>query len=179
MHQTFNRSLSAQAHIQSAAVNSDTHHIQLLWNKARERNRGTEAASADSNSPSCLCYSFISSEPWVSLWVLAEVQSVPDTWGPAVKWKQKKKKNWHMEHSYRNKAFQRETFAGNRCLKPGHDLTGASGCLEALSVNPLVPSLPSDRECRVLSQLGVLTLVRELFLSRHSEKDKSPAQIPN
>lgn len=40
-------------------------------------------------------------------------------------------------------------------------------------------SSPSDRECTAWARMGFLTLVKELFLARQSEKDKSLAQIPN
>lgn len=57
----------------------------------------------------------------------------------------------------------------------GSDPTRAMSS-EALNMNP---SAKGDKERTVWSQLGFLTLVKELFLVRHSEKDKSPTPIPN
>lgn len=78
-----------------------------------------------------------------------------------------------------------ENFLCNRWMKQKHNVTQTAGLL---SLFPSVfgpwawislPSSPSDRECTVWAKLGFLTLVKELFLARHSEKDKSLAQIPN
>lgn len=190
IHQTANMSISAHDHIQqSATVNSDSCHYRgATGPEAKER----RWISIEFNIffSSCITASLALKRNSLSFrarlfYVLPylpflNAQSHPVTWGPAAKCKNT------LTDSVLLWIFKAKSSFCNRCAKLEHDLTWAGGWQSSfpslfggLERESLVPTNPSDRECIVWSRLAFLTLVKELFLACHSEKDKSPAQIPN